>query len=133
MNATPKRFIFLLAIAPGIALDPCSRRDSTSPVHGSYLLHNPQGCGECRFCMEQNICPCSRDVAHVLQQSGLCRTYKGYCVYRRGSHQSVGRLWLVVGLSLSGDKNKFTGQTLRSMLGRFGLTLPPGIDPKSKI
>jgi flagellar P-ring protein precursor FlgI len=33
---------------------------------------------------------------------------------------------------MSGDKNKFTGQTLRSMLGRFGLTLPPGIDPKSK-
>ena len=39
---------------------------------------------------------------------------------------------LVVGLNMSGDKNKFTGQTLRSMLGRFGLTLPPGIDPKSK-
>ncbi len=39
---------------------------------------------------------------------------------------------LVVGLSSSGDKNKFTGQTLSSMLGRFGLTLPPGIDPKSK-
>jgi len=39
---------------------------------------------------------------------------------------------LVVGLDKSGDKTKFTGQTLRSMLGRFGLTLPPGIDPKSK-
>ena len=39
---------------------------------------------------------------------------------------------LVVGLNMSGDKNKFTGQTLRSMLGRFGLTLPLGIDPKSK-
>jgi flagellar P-ring protein precursor FlgI len=39
---------------------------------------------------------------------------------------------LVVGLDKSGDKNKFTGQTLRSMLGRFGLTLPPGVDPKSK-
>ncbi len=39
---------------------------------------------------------------------------------------------LVVGLNMSGDKNRFTGQTLRSMLGRFGLTLPPGIDPKSK-
>jgi flagellar P-ring protein FlgI len=39
---------------------------------------------------------------------------------------------LIVGLDKSGDKNKFTGQTLRSMLGRFGLTLPPGIDPKSK-
>ncbi|HEY5141212.1 MAG TPA: flagellar basal body P-ring protein FlgI [Methylococcales bacterium] len=39
---------------------------------------------------------------------------------------------LVVGLNTSGDKNRFTGQTLRSMLGRFGLTLPPGIDPKSK-
>lgn len=39
---------------------------------------------------------------------------------------------LVVGLDKSGDKTKFTGQTLRSMLGRFGLTLPPGVDPKSK-
>jgi flagellar P-ring protein precursor FlgI len=39
---------------------------------------------------------------------------------------------LVVGLNLSGDKDRFTGQTLRSMLGRLGLTLPPGIDPKSK-
>jgi flagellar P-ring protein FlgI len=39
---------------------------------------------------------------------------------------------LVVGLDKSGDKTKFTGQTLRSMLGRFGLTLPPGVDPKAK-
>jgi len=39
---------------------------------------------------------------------------------------------LVVGLDKSGDKNKFTGQTLSSMLGRFGLTLPAGVDPKSK-
>ena len=47
------------------------------------------------------------------------------------SNQLVG-YGLVVGLNKSGDKNRFTGQTLRSMLGRFGLTLPPGIDPKSK-
>jgi flagellar P-ring protein precursor FlgI len=39
---------------------------------------------------------------------------------------------LVVGLDKSGDKNRFTGQTLRSMLGRFGVTLPPGVDPKAK-
>ncbi|NOU22542.1 MAG: flagellar basal body P-ring protein FlgI [Methyloglobulus sp.] len=39
---------------------------------------------------------------------------------------------LVVGLDKSGDKTKFTGQTLRSMLGRFGLTLPPDVDPKAK-
>lgn len=39
---------------------------------------------------------------------------------------------LVVGLDKSGDKNRFTGQTLSSMLGRFGLTLPAGVDPKSK-
>ena len=39
---------------------------------------------------------------------------------------------LVVGLDKSGDKTKFTGQSLSSMLGRLGLTLPPGIDPKSK-
>jgi flagellar P-ring protein precursor FlgI len=39
---------------------------------------------------------------------------------------------LVVGLDKSGDKTRFTGQTLTSMLGRFGLTLPPGVDPKSK-
>ena len=39
---------------------------------------------------------------------------------------------LVVGLNKSGDKTKFTGQSLRSMLARLGLTLPPGVDPKSK-
>jgi len=37
-----------IPITPCIALDCCSRRNSTSPVLGSYLLHNPQGCGECR-------------------------------------------------------------------------------------
>jgi flagellar P-ring protein FlgI len=47
------------------------------------------------------------------------------------SNQLVG-YGLVVGLDKSGDKNKFTGQTLSSMLGRFGLTLPAGVDPKSK-
>jgi flagellar P-ring protein precursor FlgI len=39
---------------------------------------------------------------------------------------------LVVGLSKSGDKTKFTGQSLTSMLTRFGITLPPGLDPKAK-
>ncbi len=39
---------------------------------------------------------------------------------------------LVVGLDKSGDKTAFTGQSLRSMLARLGLTLPPGLDPKSK-
>jgi flagellar P-ring protein precursor FlgI len=39
---------------------------------------------------------------------------------------------LVVGLVQSGDKTKFTGQSLRSMVGRLGLTLPPGVDPKAK-
>mgnify|MGYP000049337941 CR=1 FL=1 len=47
------------------------------------------------------------------------------------SNQLVG-YGLVVGLNSSGDKTKFTGQSLRSMLARLGLTLPPGIDPKSK-
>jgi len=39
---------------------------------------------------------------------------------------------LVVGLNGSGDKTKFTGQSLRSMLARLGVRLPPGINPKSK-
>jgi len=47
------------------------------------------------------------------------------------SNQLVG-YGLVVGLNKSGDKTKFTGQSLRSMLARLGLTLPPGVDPKSK-
>ena len=47
------------------------------------------------------------------------------------SNQLVG-YGVVVGLDTSGDKTKFTGQSLRSMLGRLGLTLPPGVDPKSK-
>ncbi len=47
------------------------------------------------------------------------------------SNQLVG-YGLVVGLDKSGDKTAFTGQSLRSMLGRMGVTLPPGVDPKSK-
>lgn len=39
---------------------------------------------------------------------------------------------LVVGLNGTGDKTKFTGQSLRSMLRELGVTLPPGTDPKSK-
>lgn len=39
---------------------------------------------------------------------------------------------LVVGLNGSGDKTKFTGQSLRSMLREMGINLPPGTNPKSK-
>lgn len=39
---------------------------------------------------------------------------------------------LVVGLNGTGDKTKFTGQSLRSFLRELGVTLPPGTDPKSK-
>lgn len=39
---------------------------------------------------------------------------------------------LVVGLNTSGDKTKFTGQSLRNMLTRLGVRLPPEIDPKQK-
>ena len=47
------------------------------------------------------------------------------------SNQLVG-YGLVVGLNKTGDKTKFTGQSLRSMMARLGLTLPPGVDPKAK-
>ncbi len=47
------------------------------------------------------------------------------------SNQLVG-YGLVAGLPKSGDKTKFTGQTLANMLTRLGLRLPPGIDPKAK-
>ncbi|MGZ4968357.1 MAG: flagellar basal body P-ring protein FlgI [Methylobacter sp.] len=47
------------------------------------------------------------------------------------SNQLVG-YGLVVGLATTGDKTTFTGQSLRSMLTRLGITLPPGVDPKSK-
>lgn len=47
------------------------------------------------------------------------------------SNQLVG-YGLVVGLDGTGDKTKFTGQSMRSMLARLGVTLPPGVDPKSK-
>jgi len=39
---------------------------------------------------------------------------------------------LVVGLISSGDKTKFTGQSLRSMLARLGVRLPSDVDPKQK-
>ena len=47
------------------------------------------------------------------------------------SNQLVG-YGLVVGLNTSGDKTKFSGQTLRNMLTRLGVRLPPDIDPKQK-
>lgn len=47
------------------------------------------------------------------------------------SNQLVG-YGLVVGLDKSGDKTTFTGQTLRNLMGKNGLTLPPGVDPKAK-
>ncbi|MDH5358796.1 MAG: flagellar basal body P-ring protein FlgI [Gammaproteobacteria bacterium] len=47
------------------------------------------------------------------------------------SNQLVG-YGLVVGLNGTGDKTKFTGQSLRSMLREMGINLPPGTNPKSK-
>lgn len=39
---------------------------------------------------------------------------------------------LVVGLDGTGDKTKFTGQSLRNFLVEMGVNIPPGTDPKSK-
>ena len=47
------------------------------------------------------------------------------------SNQLVG-YGLVVGLDGSGDKAPFTTQTFRNMMTEFGITLPPGVDPKLK-
>jgi len=47
------------------------------------------------------------------------------------SNQLVG-FGLVVGLNKTGDKTKFTRQTLRNMLAKMGVTLPPGANPKAK-
>ena len=37
---------------------------------------------------------------------------------------------LVVGLDGTGDKAPFTNQTFRNMMTQFGITLPPGVNPK---
>ncbi len=47
------------------------------------------------------------------------------------SNQLVG-YGLVVGLDRSGDKTRFTGQSMRNMLAQLGVLLPPGLDPKSR-
>ena len=49
------------------------------------------------------------------------------------SNQLIG-YGLVVGLNKTGDKSQivFTGQSLRSMLARLGITLPPGVSSKTK-
>ena len=39
---------------------------------------------------------------------------------------------LVVGLDGTGDKTAFTIQSLRSMLAKLGVSVPPGVDLKSK-
>ncbi len=47
------------------------------------------------------------------------------------SNQLVG-YGLVVGFGKYRGKTTLSGQSLRSMLARLGLTLPPGVDPKAK-
>ncbi|WP_438971701.1 flagellar basal body P-ring protein FlgI [Methylophaga sp.] len=47
------------------------------------------------------------------------------------SNQLIG-YGLVVGLDGTGDKTKFTGQSLRNLLVEMGINIPPGTDPKSK-
>lgn len=39
---------------------------------------------------------------------------------------------VVVGLNNTGDKTKFTGQSVRAMMAKLGVNLPPGQDPKAK-
>lgn len=39
---------------------------------------------------------------------------------------------LVVGLDGTGDKTPFTSQTFRNLMNQFGITIPPGVDPKAK-
>ncbi len=39
---------------------------------------------------------------------------------------------IVVGLHNTGDKTKFTGQSVRAMMSKLGVNLPPGKDPKAK-
>jgi len=47
------------------------------------------------------------------------------------SNQLIG-FGLVVGLDGTGDKAVFTIQSLTTMLNQLGITLPPGVSPKSK-
>lgn len=47
------------------------------------------------------------------------------------SNQLVG-YGLVVGLDGTGDKTPFTSQTFRNLMNKFGITIPAGVDPKSK-
>ncbi|QSA98368.1 flagellar basal body P-ring protein FlgI [Methylococcus sp. EFPC2] len=47
------------------------------------------------------------------------------------SNQLIG-YGLVVGLTNTGDKTRFTSQALRNMMNQLGITLPAGIDLRSK-
>ena len=47
------------------------------------------------------------------------------------SNQLVG-YGLVVGLDGTGDKAPFTDQTFRNLMNQFGVTMPPGVNPKLK-
>lgn len=46
------------------------------------------------------------------------------------SNQLVG-YGLVVGLDGTGDSTAYTDQTLRNLMTKFGITIPPGVNPKS--
>lgn len=47
------------------------------------------------------------------------------------SNQLIG-YGLVVGLDGTGDKAPFTNQTFKNMMAKFGITLPPDVNPKLK-
>ena len=119
MNSIPKYLTILL----GTPLR-CSRHCSRSLFQTRFYLPCPWGRISCIHAVVMLVMFCSSPVyAERIKDIASIQGVR--------TNQLVG-YGLVVGLSMSGDKNKFTGQTLRSMLGRFGLTLPPGIDPKSK-
>jgi flagellar P-ring protein precursor FlgI len=133
MNAIPKRFIFLLGN--------CSRHCSRSLFQMRFYLPRPWGRTSCitHKDVRNAAFAWSKISAHAVAMLVMFCSGPVYAerikdiasIQGVRSNQLVG-YGLVVGLNTSGDKNRFTGQTLRSMLGRFGLTLPPGIDPKSK-
>jgi len=119
MNSIPKYLTILL----GTPLR-CSRHCSRSLFQTRFYLPCPWGRISCIHAVVMLVMFCSSPVyAERIKDIASIQGVR--------TNQLVG-YGLVVGLSMSGDKNKFTGQTLRSMLGRFGLTLPPDIDPKSK-
>ncbi len=68
----------------------------------------------------------------LLSQLSLADRLKDITSVAGVRHNQLIGYGLVVGLDGTGDKTPFTTQTFKNMMAKFGIVIPPGVDPKPK-